>query len=157
GRIGQAAELIEAQSIMQRKLRSVGDLVARDGDRIEGGDIIIDAEAGTVTLTSGRVYVRGRVLPVEAATLTDVPVTGSVHIGVRMTTIYITEDDEPALLGLHPGSLGEGEQGAARAIVSAAWGSSADGDGVADLFSVYLLKDGVSIDQTPPPNLTGVN
>ena len=157
GHIGQAAELVEAQSIFHRKLQNVGDLVARDGDRIDGCDIIVDTEAGTVSLTEGRVYVKGRILSVDAATLETVPMTGSVHVGVRMTTTCLTEADEPALLGLHPGSLGEGEKGAARIIVSLAWGHSEDGGGVADLYSVYLLKDGVAIDQSPPPNLTGIN
>ena len=127
GHIGQAAELVEAQSIFHRKLRNVGDLVARDGDRIDGCDIIVDSGAGTVSLTEGRVYVKGRILSVDAATLETVPMTGSVHVGVRMATIYLTEADEPALLGLHPGSLGEGEKGAARIIVSLAWGHSEDG------------------------------
>ncbi|MEI9428738.1 DUF4815 domain-containing protein [Mesorhizobium sp. Cs1299R1N3] len=156
GHVGQAAELVEAQSILQRKLRSVGDLVARDGDRIEGGDIIIDADAGSVTLTAGRLYVNGRVLPAPAAVLASVPMTGAVHIGVRVSETYVTELEEPALLGLMPGTVSEGEKGAARVVMALSWGFS--GDGVeGDLYAVYLMKDGVAIDQTPPPNLSGIN
>lgn len=154
--LGQAAELVEAQTILQRKIRAIGDLSARDGDRIEGADIIVDTDTGAVTLTAGRVYVDGRVLPVAAATLAAVPMVGAVTIGVRLVETYVTELDDPSLLGLHPGSMAEGEAGAARAVLSLAWGYAGDG-GAGDLYSVYLLKDGVPIDQSPPPNLTGIN
>jgi hypothetical protein len=154
--VGQAAEMVEVQTIQQRKLRAVGDLVARDGDRVSGGDIIVDSEAGTATMTAGRIYVAGRVLDVAAATLASIPMAGAVSIGVRLVETWITEDDEPALLGLEPGPMAEGEKGAARGIVSLAWGFAGDG-GTGDLYSVYLLKDGTVIDQTPPPNLTGIN
>ena len=156
GHVGQAAELVEAQSIAQRKIRTVGDLVARDGDRVEGGDIVVDVESESLVATAGRIYVRGRVLNVPEATLTDVPMTGAVHVGVRLVETFITEIDEPALLGLHPGSPAEGEAGAARSRMELVWGFSGDGE-EGDLYSVYLLKDGVAIDQTPPPNLTGIN
>lgn len=154
--LGQAAELVEAQTILQRKIRAIGDLTARDGDRIEGADIIVDTDAGAVTLTAGRVYVDGRVLPVAAATLSAVPMVGAVTIGVRLVETYVTELDDPSLLGLHPGSMAEGEAGAARAVLSLAWGYAGDA-GEGDLYSVYLLKDGVPIDQSPPPSLTGIN
>ncbi|RWX72593.1 DUF4815 domain-containing protein, partial [Mesorhizobium sp. M2A.F.Ca.ET.039.01.1.1] len=155
GKIGQAAEMFEAQQLLQKKVRSIGNLVARDGDRVEGADIIIDAEAATVTLTAGRLYVNGRVLDAPAAVLSAVPMIGTVHIGVRVIEDYVTELEEPALLGLMPGSLSEGEGGAARIVLSLAWGFSGDGND-APIYAVYLLKDGVAIDQTPPPNLTGV-
>lgn len=152
--VGQAAELVEVQSILHRKMRAIGDLTARDGDRIEGGEIMIDA--GNVTLTAGRVYVEGRILPVPAAVLSAVPMSGAVTIGVRLVETWVTELDEPALYGLHPGSKAEGEAGAARGIVSLEWGFGGDG-GAGRLYSVYLLKDGVAIDQSPPPNLSGIN
>lgn len=154
--MGQAAEMVEAQSILARKLRNIGNLVARDGDRVDGGDIIVDQDAGTATMTPGRIYVAGRVLDVAGTVLAAVPMTGTVHVGVRLHEVFITELDEPALLGLQPGAESEGEKGAARGIVSLAWGFAGDGE-TGDLYAVYLLKDGVAIDQTPPPNLTGIN
>jgi hypothetical protein len=75
---------------------------------------------------------------------------------VRLVTTVITEDDDPSLLGLQAGSVGEGEPGAARAVESVAWGFAGDEE-EGDLFSVYLLRDGVIIDQTPPPSLSGIN
>ena len=49
-RIAQAAEINEVQTILGRRVQRVGDLVARDGDRIEGADVVVDVEAGTVIL-----------------------------------------------------------------------------------------------------------
>lgn len=156
GHVGQAAEIVEAQTIMQRKVRAIGDLTARDGDRQSGCDVMVDQETGIIKLTSGTVYVSGRVLPVDAATFGTVPMTGAISIGVRLVESFITEQDEPALLGLHPGTPAKSEKGAARGIVTLTWGYAGDGK-AGDLYSVYLLMDGVIIDQSPPPSLTGIN
>ena len=155
-RIAQAAEINEVQTILGRRVQRVGDLVARDGDRIEGADVVVDVAAGTVILAPGRIYVRGDIRNIAAATLTAVPMVGDVAIGVRLLTTIITEVEDPSLLGLHPGPEGEGEAGAARSVESVAWGFAGDGE-AGDLYSVYLLSDGVIIDQTPPPSLSGIN
>lgn len=152
----QAAEHNEQAEILSGKVRNIGDLIARDGDRTEGGDIVVDVAAGTVTVTAGKVYVQGRVLPVPAATLATVPMTGKVLIGVRLTESFISADTAPELRGLHPGTDAEGEDGASRGIVSIAWARDGDG-GVGQFYSVYHLQDGVAVDQSPPPNLSGVN
>ena len=156
GKLGQAAELMELQSIMEGRGRRVGNLVARDGDRIAGADVLVDIGAGAVQLAAGRVYVSGDVRSIDARTLTDVPMAGDVQIGIRIVRAVITEEDDPALLGLHPGSAAEGEPGAGREVETLAWGFSGDGE-AGELYPVYFLKDGAVIDQTPPPNLSGIN
>lgn len=154
--LSQAAELLEAQTILQRKISAIGNLSARDGDRVSGGDVIVDVEGESVSLTAGNIYVSGRILPVAAATLEDVPMTGFVTVGVRLIETYVTEEDDSSLKGLEPGAASEGEAGAARGVLSLAWGFTGD-DGEGDLYSVYLLKDGTVIDTSPPPNLSGIN
>ena len=156
GKIAQAAEVMEAQSIIENRGTRIASQIMRDGDRIESAAIIIDADAETATMTAGKVYARGDVRSVSAAVLESVPMTGEVSVGVRIITTVVTESEEPALLGLHPGSEGEGEAGAGREIETAVWGFDGDGED-GDLFQVYLLKDGVAVDQTPPPSLSGVN
>lgn len=154
-RIAQAAEIMEAQSIIEARNRRVSDRIMSDGDRIEGADIIVDALAGTVTLTAGRVYARGDVRPVASATLSSVPMIGEVPVGVRVVTQVVTENEEPDLLGLHIGSEAEGEAGAGREVETVVWGFGGDGE-PGDLYQVYLLKDGVAVNQAPPPSLSGV-
>lgn len=152
----QGADLNELQSLEARRNKRVGQMVAKDGDRISGAAIIVNSIASTVTLDSGSIYISGDVRPVASATLTGIPMTGTVQIGVRLQTTLVTYADDPSLLGLQPGSEAEGQPGAARQNEVIVWAVSTDTqDG--DFFPVYLIKDGTVIDQTPPPSLTGVN
>jgi hypothetical protein len=152
----QAAELNEAQSIARKRHNRIAGLIAKDGDRIEGAAAVVDTEAESILLTPGRIYVGGDVLPVALATLYDVPMVGRVEIGVRVTKVWIDHEDEPTLLGLVPGTLSEGEPGAAREKVSIAW-DLASSDSDLPFVLVYTLSDGTVIDQTPPPSLSGIN
>ncbi|MBK1868251.1 DUF4815 domain-containing protein [Aestuariivirga sp. YIM B02566] len=152
----QGAEINEAQSLAERRHRRVGNLVARDGDRVSGAEIIVDRVAGTARLTPGTLYIRGDVRPIGEKLISAVPMTGEIRIGVRITTTVIDEIAEPALYGLHPGEPSEGEPGAVRVAQAIAW--SIEGDEEAgDFIPVYLLKDGTVVDQTPPPQLSGFN
>lgn len=122
----QAAELNELQTVQRGTHDRLSRLVAKDGDRIEHANAFIDAAAGTVTLTSGRIYVAGDVYAVTDAVLSGVPMTGRVEVGVRLQTRWITHEDDPTLLGMVPGSLAEGEPGAAREIQGLIWALESD-------------------------------
>lgn len=152
----QGADLNEAQTLGRRRTQRVANMVARDGDRISGGEILVDVDAATVDLTAGRVYVAGDARPIAARQLTGVPMTGDVEIGVRLVRAVLTSDDDTSLLGLHPGSDAEGETGPAREIETISWARQGDG-GMGDFYAVYLLLDGVVIDQAPPPTLSPIN
>jgi hypothetical protein len=145
----QGAELNELQTIIRGRHDRLGRLVAGDGNRIERADAVVDQEAETVTLTDGSIYVAGDVMPVAAGVLTDITMIGRVEIGVRLSKSWTTHEADPSLLGLVPGSLAEGEPGAAREIAQIAWAWEGDG-GEGDFFSVYTLLDGTILDQTGP-------
>ncbi|ADZ72399.1 DUF4815 domain-containing protein [Polymorphum gilvum] len=149
----QGAELNEAQSILRGRIARAGGLSARDGDRIAGAGIVVDPDAGSVFLEPGRIFAAGDVRPVVAATLAGVPMDGEVAIGVRLVRQAVTHEQDPDLLGLAPGTAAEGEAGAARIEESLAWGRAGDGQ-PGDLYPVYLLKDGVALDQTAPAELS---
>lgn len=149
----QAADLNEAFSLARMQRARIGGMVARDGDRIDGAAALVDIDAATVTLSTGKIYVRGDVRPVGETVLEDVPMAGDIAIGVRLSVAIIDEEDDPSLLGLHPGTMAEGEPGSAREIVALSWGHSADAQpGL--LYQVYLLRNGHIVDQTPPPGLS---
>jgi hypothetical protein len=154
--LAQAADENEESTILRGKIGRVGDLVARSGDRVSGADIVVDRDVGTVTLTDGRIYVRGDVRPVSAATLEGVSFVGDVIVGVRFNTAIVTHEEDPALLGLHDGTAALGEPGAVRERVTLSWGYEGDA-GEGDLYQVYLLRNGFVVDQAPPPSLTGIN
>jgi hypothetical protein len=151
----QGAELTELQTVARARQARLGRLIAKDGDRVKGASAIVDAEAGTVTLTEGEIYVAGDVLPVAAAVLEDVAMEGRVTIGVRLVKSWITGEDDPSLYGLVPGADSELEPGAAREIATIAWAIEGD-DGEGQYHPVYLLQDGTILDQTPPPALDGI-
>ena len=145
----QGAEFIEAQSIARARHNRVGRLVAKDGDRIERADAVVDVDAGKITLTSGRIYVSGDVLPVPEKVITNVPMTGRVEVGVRLVKSWLTSEDDPTLLGLVPGTDAEGEPGAAREVHRIKWALSTD-SGAGDFFGVYIVQDGTILDQKGP-------
>lgn len=151
----QGADLNEAQTLEARRNKRVGNMVARDGDRVSGADITVNRDAQSVSLANGRIYVNGDVRSVSAAVLTGIPMTGEVQIGVKLQYSLVTHEDDPSLLGLHPGTYAEGEPGAAREHEMIVWATEDDGQ-EGDFYSVYLVRDGTVIDQTPPPALTGI-
>jgi hypothetical protein len=151
----QAADINEGFTLARLRGQRIADRMIKDGDRIEGADVNVDFENGIVHVFPGRIYIEGDIYPVEEAFLADVPMSGEVTIGVRVIRTIVTEIEDPSLNGLHPGSAGEGEPGAARQEVSLSWGFSGDGQ-QGDLYSVYRLLDGTVITQVAPPALSGI-
>lgn len=155
GKFAQAADANDMASYQEAARTRVGNLIAHDGDRIEGADIVVDVDNETLTLSAGRIYVRGDVHPVAEATLTDVPMTGDVIVGVRIASTLIDGDTVEDLRGLHEGTDAHGEDGAIREEITLTWGFIGDGNDD-PVYLVYQLTNGVVIDQTPPPSLSGV-
>ncbi|MEZ5878976.1 MAG: DUF4815 domain-containing protein [Tepidamorphaceae bacterium] len=156
----QGSDLNDAFSMMERRGRRVGGLVARDGDRSNGSAIYVAADPEpattfTVNLEQGTVYIEGDVLPVAAAEFANFDLAGDVRIGVRLQRGVITHEDDTDLLGLQPGTLGFEQPGAAREADVLVWAIEGDAQEGA-FYPVYLLRDGTVIDQTPPPDLTGI-
>ncbi|MCR6673228.1 DUF4815 domain-containing protein [Devosia ginsengisoli] len=151
----QGAELNDLQSIIRGRHDRLGRLIAKDGDRTEGAMAVVDVDAETVTLTAGKIFVAGDEFPVAEKVIAGVAMTGVVSIGVRLVREWITADDDASLRGLVPGSLAEGEDGAAREVAHIAW-ALADDSAEGEFHQVYLLQDGTIIDQTPPPMLNGI-
>ena len=157
GQIAQGAEINELITVQDAKRTRVGDMVARDGDRIAGCDIVTeDYDAGQFRLSAGQVYVRGDVREIGEAVLAGVAIAGDAQIGVRIVEEIVTHEEDADLLGQYPGSASEGEPGAIRVKYTLEWGWSGDGETGA-LYAVYTLRNGYVIDQTPPPDLSGVN
>ncbi|MGV8955978.1 MAG: DUF4815 domain-containing protein, partial [Cypionkella sp.] len=150
----QAADINEANTIARLRGQRISDRVMKDGDRAEGAEATVDFEAGVVHCFAGRIYIGGDIYPIAEAYLAEVPMTGEATIGVRVIRTIVTEIEDPTLNGLHPGSAGEFEPGAARQEIALAWGFSGDGQ-EGELYSVYRLLGGTIINQLPPVALTG--
>ena len=155
GKFLTSADLNDALFIAERRNRRTANLVAKDGDRIEGADISIDRDASTASMTAGLIYINGDVKSIEAANDIAVNIVGDYRVGVRLNKTVVTEVEDPSLVGLHPGSKSEGEACAAIEVETIIWATQDDG-GEGEFYAVYLLIDGTVIDQTPPPALTGI-
>jgi len=154
----QSRELNEIQTTLIHRLQGVADALLKDGDIVSGANLQIDADTGLVTLEAGRVYLRGAVREVPAATFT-VPVDGRVAVGVRFTTRAVTELEDPNLREPAVGVRNYQEPGAGRLQETLAWGWEGAGtsDGQpGDFHAVYALDNGILENRRQPPVLDGV-
>ncbi|WP_208439661.1 DUF4815 domain-containing protein [Bartonella grahamii] len=145
----QSGELNEVQTIIRGRHDRLGRLVAQEGDRVERADAFVNKETRTVTLTDGKIYIAGDIFPVAPAVLNNVSMIGRLEIGVKLQKKWVTYEDDPELLGQVPGTLAEGEPGAARETAKLVWALKEDAQS-GTFFPVYILQDGVLIDQKSP-------
>lgn len=155
GRYLQGAELNEMQSITQSRITGIGDALFSDGDIVSDGQISVNSSTGAVSAQAGKVYLSGAVREVPAANFT-IPVKGTVAIGIRMSTAFVSESDDKTLYNPAVGTRSEGEPGAWREIVSLSWGYSEDG-GEGTFFPIYTVDDGVVRATETPPDLSSVS
>ena len=154
----QSRELNEIQTTLIHRLQGVADALLKDGDIVSGANLQIDADTGLVTLEAGRVYLRGAVREVPAATFT-VPTSGRIAVGVRFTTRTVTELEDPNLREPAVGVRNYQEPGAGRLQETLAWGWEGAGtsDGQpGDFHAVYALDNGLLENRRQPPVLDGV-
>lgn len=95
----QNRELNELQSMLQYRMKGIGDTILTDGDIVEGCQLIIPDTATAeraCTLTGGRIYLDGavRVIPETHFNLHGI---GVETVGVKLKTEVITEVDDPDL------------------------------------------------------------
>ncbi len=145
----QSGELNEVQTIIRGRHDRLGRLVAKEGDRIERADAFIHKDSQTVTLTEGKIFIAGDIFPVSEAVLENVSMMGRNEIGVKLQKKWITHEDDPQLLGQVSGTLAEGEAGAARETAKLVWALKDDPQ-EGTFFPVYVLQDGILIDQKSP-------
>lgn len=154
----QSRELNEIQTTLIHRLQGVADALLKDGDIVSGANLQIDADTGLVTLEAGRVYLRGAVREVPAASFT-VPTTGRIAVGVRFTTRTVTELEDPNLREPAVGVRNYQEPGAGRLQETLVWGWEGAGtsDGQpGDFHAVYALDNGILENRRQPPVLDGV-
>lgn len=151
----QGSEQNEMQSIINARIAKLARALFKDGDIINGAQIVVNPENGHVTATSGEVCLAGQIWSVPAAEF-DIPVSGSVAVGVRLVESIISELEDPGLRNPAVGSRGEGEPGAWRRKIVAVWGYGTDG-GEGTFYPVYIVDDGVQRAKEAPPSLDSFN
>ena len=154
GRMSQSAENNELQSIISQRIRHIGDALFANGDVVRDGACVVNPDTGDVILESGAIYLAGSIYGVPPARFT-LPTIGAYKVGVVLTPRVITELEDPSLYNPAINTLGEGEAGAARLIISTNWSHSAlpIADG-AEFYAVYDVLDGHLGAKEPPPHMS---
>ena len=150
----QSAEFNALQDSLMAQQAEFASALLKDGDLIEGCACILDTLTGATTLEAGKVFIRGRVYPVEAKEFFSA-VSGVVDIGVWLSELVITELEDPSLRNPAVGTRGEGEPGAARLKTTLEWGLATDNH-TGNFYPVYKAENGVLKIKTPPPQLDSV-
>jgi hypothetical protein len=153
GRFAQSAEMNELQSILNAKLKSIGDAVFDDGDVIRGCSLTVDKETGEAKITEGLVYIDGAVRYVKEGRLT-LPTTGTVYVGINVVRSYVDENDDPVLRDPAQGYPGYATAGAIREIVDFEWVYSENKDSI-DVV-MWKVVNGVPTQIKPPSQMSDV-
>lgn len=97
GYVEQSREFTQVQTMFKNFLRGVGDSLLKDGAVVDGCSIVIDANAGTATVTDGKIYLEGLVRSFTQQTV-SITQLGVEVIGVKVNQEVITEAEDTSLL-----------------------------------------------------------
>lgn len=96
GRVAQAREITSMQTVLREIIKSVGDSILKNGDIIEGCQVIVNKERGTVSITEGKIYVEGITMPLKESTV-SIEGVGTEIIGVKLVEEIIDENRDNSL------------------------------------------------------------
>lgn len=132
GKVMQASELNEMQSIQNARVTKLANAMFKNGDVVSGAQIVVNAETGLVAATAGEIFLEGQVWDIPSSEFT-IPVTGTVSVGVHLVESIISEEEDPDLAE-KPGAL--------RRKVVASWGW--DNDNLpGNFYSIYTVENGI--------------
>lgn len=94
GRVEQAREFTQLQTILWDFLGRYGDAIFSNGTIISGCALVIND--GIATITSGRIYLDGAIRLVDACSL-EITGVGTEYIGAKVVSTIITENEDNTL------------------------------------------------------------
>ena len=151
----QSAELNELQSASHHRLKSIADVLFKEGAIIRGCACTVDADTGAARLDGGALYLAGAVRGVTPAAL-QVPTTGAAYIGVYLLTSTVTADLDPALRNPAVGTASYQRDGADREHIAIAWGVGGSGQ-PGDFYPVWEVVDGHVNAREAAPELAAIS
>lgn len=155
----QSAEFNELQKTFRHQLKGVAASILKDGDIVKNAGVVLDAETATLSCEAGEIYADGIVHSVDAATITNFPLTGTVSIGVFLVESVVSELEDSSLLDPATGTANFEEPGACRLKIELTWGyfNQPNQPENASFYPIYWADDGVLRAKEAPPTLDGVN
>lgn len=148
GRVEQAREFTQAQTIMHDYLRRLSDTLFKDGAIISGmGFVIKDT---TILIEQGRIYIQGRIYNFYEQ---EIPFskTGTEIVGVELVETIVTEEEDTSLLDGTTSTGNYGSPGAHRikATVVAKVNDS-------NCSPIYKFVDGMLQHEAQKPHFDGI-
>jgi hypothetical protein len=145
GRAPQSRETNVLQSMFLDFMKRLGDVLMKNGSIVSGCQLSINEAKTVATITTGQVYVNGIVYPVPESTVT-ITGTGEEAIGVKVSQVIITADEDPSLADPAQTYSNFGQKGADRLkeVIVVVKGDP-------EAFTIYKLKEGFVSTNTEPP------
>ena len=142
GRVEQAREFIQAQTIMRDYLGRLGDALLTNGSIVSGCSLVVNRN--TLTLTPGSIYLDGLIRQVDAQVLT-ITGAGYERVCAKIVQTIVTENEDSSLRDPAQNYENAGQAGAHRVkevvVFSIANNSDTDkGCVIYTLFNGELLK-----------------
>lgn len=113
GRVEQAREFTQVQSLFAYYLKKLSDTLFRDGSIISGMDFTLNEETGELTVYDGEVYLNGKILSFKQQSVILSRV-GLEQVGVKLVEEIVTENEDPSLRDPAQGMENYGQPGAHR-------------------------------------------
>jgi hypothetical protein len=149
GRVEQAREFTQIQTMLQHQITQLGSLQYRDGQVMAGCLLTVNNAKTHATVSAGRVYVEGTVIDFTEAVTLDISGSGKEILGLVKTEDIVTEVEDPSLKDPAQGYDNYNQAGAHRLRVTWSWSVISD-----EGYGVFTLKDGevdVLGDDDPKP------
>lgn len=138
GRIAQAREFTQAQTILRDHISRLGDALLANGSIISGCSLVINGTS--VTITEGSIYLEGLVRDIDSTALTITGV-GFERICVKVNQTIVTENEDSSLRDPAQNYENAGQAGAHRIKEVVVFSVARDTD-VNQGVTIYTLSDG---------------
>ena len=138
GRIAQAREFTQAQTILRDHISRLGDALLANGSIISGCSLVINGTS--VTVTEGSIYLEGLVRDIDSTALTITGI-GFERICVKVVQTIVTENEDSSLRDPAQNYENAGQAGAHRIKETVVFSVARDTD-VNQGVTIYTLSDG---------------
>lgn len=139
GRVEQAREFTQAQTITQGMIKSLGKSLYANGTIIEGCNLHIDEDNNAI-ISSGKIFLDGLIREVDGTSI-KVTGVGSEAIGARVREEVVTEVQDPTLLDPCTNYENYGQAGAHRLKETVVFTRLSEGE-LGDYIPIWQLVNG---------------
>ncbi|AYP68598.1 hypothetical protein EalM132_00086 [Exiguobacterium phage vB_EalM-132] len=151
GRVEQAREFSQTQSMVYDYLQRLSDTLLRNGAIVSGMGFAVRTDTGTIIVEDGRVYMNGKIHNFKKQEI-PMPMTGVANVGVKHIEELITETQDLTLLDPATSTGNYGQPGGHRIKNTIQLVVNDE-----NASSIYDFVDGLLQSEVPRPQFDGLN